>query len=200
MLTVGIDILPRSDDVGRKTLGSMTIVSVGGVDDLADYAVSAAEAADPGAETPSWIADTTVAGRDRQRSVWRLVAAAPPSIDDADHVSLQAHGLPRPTVGLPPAGNPRTARTIASMRISDESGLADVLDYRAEATEAANPPNGTAVRIGDLPGRCPRPAAKRPGAPAAGPASGSKRPAAPTSERIDGRQAEARGGAPTHFE
>jgi hypothetical protein len=84
-----------------------------------------------------------------KQSVWRLAAAAAQSIDDADHVSLQAHGMLRLTIDLPPGGNPRTARTIASMRISNESGLADVSDYGAEAMEAANPPNGTAVRIGD---------------------------------------------------
>jgi hypothetical protein len=149
MLIVGIDILPRGDDDGRQTTGTMTIVAVGGVDDLADPAVTAMEAANPDAGMPPWIADATVAGHDRQRSVWRLAAAAAQSIDDADHVSLQAHGMLRLTIDLPLGGNPRTARTIASMRISNESGLADVSDDGAEAMEAANPPNGTAVRIGD---------------------------------------------------
>ena len=49
------------------------------------------------------------------------------------------------------------------------SGLAEVSDYGTEAMEAANPSNGTAVRIGGLHGGRPRPAAEHPGAPAAGP-------------------------------
>jgi hypothetical protein len=39
--------------------------------------------------------DTTVAGHNRQQSVWRLAAAAAQSIDDADHGSLLAHGSAR---------------------------------------------------------------------------------------------------------
>ena len=115
MLIVGIDILRRGDDDARRTTETMTIVAVGGVDDLADHAVMAMEAANPVAGTPPWIADTTVAGHDRQQSGWRLAAAQ--SIDGADHVFLQAHGMLRLTMDLPPGGNPCTARTIASMRI-----------------------------------------------------------------------------------
>ncbi len=200
MLIVGIDILPRGDDDGRQTTGTMTIVAVGGVDDLADPAVTPMEATSPVAGAP-WIADTTAAGHDRQQSAWRLSAAAAQSIDDADHASLQAHGMLRLTIDLPLGGNPRTARTIASMRISNESGPADVSDYGAEAMEAANPPNGTAVRIGDCTVARPRPAAKRPGAPAAGLRGYPKgRLHRTLTGRDNGRRTEARGAAPTNFE
>jgi hypothetical protein len=52
MLTVGIGILARGDEDGRQTSGSVTMLSVGGAGDHADYAVTAPEAAGPGAGTP----------------------------------------------------------------------------------------------------------------------------------------------------
>jgi hypothetical protein len=85
MLIVGIDILPSGerrwppdnrghDDRRRGRRGRSRARS------------QAMEAAN---------VDTTVAGHNRQQSVWRLAAAAAQSIDDADHGSLLAHGSAR---------------------------------------------------------------------------------------------------------
>jgi hypothetical protein len=50
------------------------------------------------------------------------------------------------TVELVPAGISPIRRTIASMRISNVSDLADVSDYRVEAEEGANPLTGDPPR------------------------------------------------------
>jgi hypothetical protein len=50
------------------------------------------------------------------------------------------------TVELMPSGFEPLRRTIASMRISNLSDLADVSDYRVEAMEGANPLTGDPPR------------------------------------------------------
>jgi hypothetical protein len=50
------------------------------------------------------------------------------------------------TVELVPSGFEPMRRTIASMRISNLSDLADVSDYRVEALERANPLTGSRPR------------------------------------------------------
>ena len=50
------------------------------------------------------------------------------------------------TVELVPSGFESMRRTIASMRISNASDLADVSDYRVEALEGANPLTGDPAR------------------------------------------------------
>ena len=51
------------------------------------------------------------------------------------------------TVDLVPGGFQPMRRTIASMRISNASDLADLSDYRVDVVEAANPLANTPPRI-----------------------------------------------------
>jgi hypothetical protein len=52
------------------------------------------------------------------------------------------------TVDLVPGGFQPMRRTIASMRIANRSGLADISDYAVDVLEAANPLAGTNPRNG----------------------------------------------------
>jgi hypothetical protein len=54
----------------------------------------------------------------------------------------------RLTVELVPGGSERRRRTIATMRISNASDLADLSDYRIEAMEGANHQIRTSARSG----------------------------------------------------
>jgi len=53
------------------------------------------------------------------------------------------------TIELVPAGFEPLRRTIATMRISNETALGDVCDYAVVATEAANAPAGLAPAIAE---------------------------------------------------
>jgi hypothetical protein len=50
------------------------------------------------------------------------------------------------TIDLVPGGFAPAGRTIATMRIANLSDLADISDYRIEATEGRNPLTGTPQR------------------------------------------------------
>jgi hypothetical protein len=50
------------------------------------------------------------------------------------------------TIDLVPGGFEPARRTIATMRIANVSNLADISNYRIEATEGRNPPAGTPHR------------------------------------------------------
>jgi hypothetical protein len=52
----------------------------------------------------------------------------------------------RVTIDLVPGGFAPAGRTIATMRIANSSDLADISDYRIEATEGRNPLAGTPQR------------------------------------------------------
>jgi hypothetical protein len=54
------------------------------------------------------------------------------------------------TIELLPGGFAPMWRTIASMRISNASDLADISDYVVEAVEGANPLTGTPARMGSV--------------------------------------------------
>jgi hypothetical protein len=52
------------------------------------------------------------------------------------------------TIDLYPGGNSQRRRTIASLRIANISGLADISDYDVKAIQAANPLTGSPAGIG----------------------------------------------------